>query len=616
MKNLFSCLLVSLFASYSLADRFDVTQIYDRGNGVTPYLKWGSEILLPGGRWTDGYQTQENIGWDLGPIESGTLSKFIEYKGEAYFNIHANLPKGHFSEWYVWEQDVGPVYMPQMKTSQTKTTSPIDPFVFEDRLYFSANGDNGRQLYAYDGEQTHQVSALDRPQLGTYMARQFGDSMLLASRNYLLKLENQTLTEIPRDDFNDQQDLMYARGAHELFQDGFLYGPFGREINPLFRTDGETLEPYDVNWPDGVTQVRVAELENQVYAYGVEDDASLIYRFDGDEFTQLSYEGESEIQKILCVCDGIDRTTLVVATERGRESAIIVDSEIQLVRPLGDELTHNRQFLPLSDGSWMIREVGEESGLTVFQTNDFESFERLPEDAVENMEWLDYQIGGYVRTPDGTYFTSRLDSASRLLWTDGYGVREFDEFSIHGTLVSSEDLFWFDDAFYAVAKEGFFKIVPDDSVARVDYDHSDNVDAGDLDVQAMVMSGDNHYPAFDLNNDGNVDLADRSILVRDFLQTDFGDANLDGTFNSNDLVAVFQAAEYEDGIANNSTWSEGDWDGDGDFTTRDLVLSFSTSTYEVGAAAVPEPTGIASLFLVACIALFGRCRRDRRSWQR
>ena len=57
-----------------------------------------------------------------------------------------------------------------------------------------------------------------------------------------------------------------------------------------------------------------------------------------------------------------------------------------------------------------------------------------------------------------------------------------------------------------------------------------------------------------------------------------GDSNLDGRFDSNDLIAVFQAGEFEDDIANNSVWEDGDWNGDGDFDSSDLVLAFQTET--------------------------------------
>ena len=58
-----------------------------------------------------------------------------------------------------------------------------------------------------------------------------------------------------------------------------------------------------------------------------------------------------------------------------------------------------------------------------------------------------------------------------------------------------------------------------------------------------------------------------------------GDVNGDGVFGSSDLVAVFQAAEFEDGVAGNSTFFEGDWNGDGDFDSADLVLAFQQGHY-------------------------------------
>ncbi|MFC1757753.1 tandem-95 repeat protein [Planctomycetota bacterium] len=53
-----------------------------------------------------------------------------------------------------------------------------------------------------------------------------------------------------------------------------------------------------------------------------------------------------------------------------------------------------------------------------------------------------------------------------------------------------------------------------------------------------------------------------------------GDSNLDGEFNSQDLVLVLQVGEYEDDIVGNSSWAEGDWDCSGDFDSEDLILAF------------------------------------------
>ena len=100
--------------------------------------------------------------------------------------------------------------------------------------------------------------------------------------------------------------------------------------------------------------------------------------------------------------------------------------------------------------------------------------------------------------------------------------------------------------------------------------------------------------------------------------TYFGDANLDGEFNSGDLVAVFATGEYEDEIPNNSTWATGDWDGDGEFGSGDFVLAFAAGGYEQGprerAAVVPEPNGgivMLTLSVWALFCVYGRSCPDR-----
>ncbi len=61
--------------------------------------------------------------------------------------------------------------------------------------------------------------------------------------------------------------------------------------------------------------------------------------------------------------------------------------------------------------------------------------------------------------------------------------------------------------------------------------------------------------------------AARSVFAR------VGDVNGDGRFDSEDLIAVFQAGQYEDNLPDNSNWFTGDWNGDGDFDTLDLVFA-------------------------------------------
>ena len=105
---------------------------------------------------------------------------------------------------------------------------------------------------------------------------------------------------------------------------------------------------------------------------------------------------------------------------------------------------------------------------------------------------------------------------------------------------------------------------------------------------------------------------ERVEFVKEMLETWFGDANFDGEFNSSDLVAVFTAGQYEDSLAQNSTWATGDWDGDGEFTSSDLVVAFQDGGYEVGpipSAPVAEPSS--QMFVLLAIgALFFKNRRN------
>jgi hypothetical protein len=128
----------------------------------------------------------------------------------------------------------------------------------------------------------------------------------------------------------------------------------------------------------------------------------------------------------------------------------------------------------------------------------------------------------------------------------------------------------------------------------------------DIDLlAAAIRSGGTDE--FDITGDGSVDDSDFEFWVSTIARTYRGDANLDGEFNSNDLIEVFAAGEYEDNVSLNSLWADGDWDGDGDFTTSDIVSAFGDGGYEQGAraaaSAVPEPTSfvllIAGLFAIA-----------------
>ena len=138
-----------------------------------------------------------------------------------------------------------------------------------------------------------------------------------------------------------------------------------------------------------------------------------------------------------------------------------------------------------------------------------------------------------------------------------------------------------------------FRVV--DEWVEGDYSINQQLDVADIDQLTRIATSGTNEAYYDLNGDQLVDFDDRSFWVKDLKHTWFGDANLDGEFNSGDLVAVFAAGEYQDNIPLNSGWATGDWNGDGDFTSVDFVEAFADGGYEQGRRqvnAVPEPSPV------------------------
>ncbi len=132
----------------------------------------------------------------------------------------------------------------------------------------------------------------------------------------------------------------------------------------------------------------------------------------------------------------------------------------------------------------------------------------------------------------------------------------------------------------------------DIDATAADFNADGVIDDTDIDLlSAGVRQAD---PRFDLNKDGNLDDADRQLLLLGILNTSVGDSNLDGVFNSTDFLLVFTAGEYEDQVAGNSGWAEGDWDGDGDFTTKDLLTAFQSGSYVAAAISTLAPHAVES----------------------
>ncbi|MEZ6115900.1 MAG: choice-of-anchor B family protein [Pirellulaceae bacterium] len=153
------------------------------------------------------------------------------------------------------------------------------------------------------------------------------------------------------------------------------------------------------------------------------------------------------------------------------------------------------------------------------------------------------------------------------------------------------------------------------STLRGDYNGNGTLDSGDLDLLSSAIRNAAELSAADLNEDGTLDRLDRTAWVHEIAQTVFGDADLNGRFDSSDLTAIFQAGEYEDTVLANSTWATGDWNGDGDFDSSDLILALQDGGFQFDATsvhAVPEPSKLNSVCWALVIIGMGIRRREMR----
>lgn len=104
--------------------------------------------------------------------------------------------------------------------------------------------------------------------------------------------------------------------------------------------------------------------------------------------------------------------------------------------------------------------------------------------------------------------------------------------------------------------------------------------AADIDLLHAQIRAAIYQPELDVNADGLLDHEDAEMWIKDLMDTTPGDTNLDGVFDSSDLVLVFQAGRYEDPRNRSASFIQGDWNGDGVFNSTDLVFAFQGGGYD------------------------------------
>ncbi|MCA9196246.1 MAG: PEP-CTERM sorting domain-containing protein [Planctomycetales bacterium] len=143
-----------------------------------------------------------------------------------------------------------------------------------------------------------------------------------------------------------------------------------------------------------------------------------------------------------------------------------------------------------------------------------------------------------------------------------------------------------------------------------DFNGNGLLDVTDINQLGQASASGANDGAFDLTDDGLVNVADVTVWAKNLKNTWIGDANLDGEFSSTDFVAVFTSGKFEQAV--DAVWSEGDWNGDGRFDTSDFVAAFTDGGFELGprgaVSSVPEPSSTPLLVLAGMLFVWRQRR--------
>jgi hypothetical protein len=230
-----------------------------------------------------------------------------------------------------------------------------------------------------------------------------------------------------------------------------------------------------------------------------------------------------------------------------------------------------------------------------------------------------YEVLGVLESDEYIPYTQGFEEINHWILevVDGTAtITTIDSFGDENTLTVSDPAYqggYVGIQLYAQSGVEFdnFTITPLDDTVAGDFNGSGALDAADIDDLTVQVAGGTNPAAYDLNADSLVNGGDISVWVKDLFNSWIGDANLDGQFNSSDLVAVLASGTYEVDV--DSVWSSGDFNGDRRTNSGDLVAALSDGGYEAGpraaVQAVPEPSAAVLLGLACGLIAIVRRRR-------
>lgn len=186
---------------------------------------------------------------------------------------------------------------------------------------------------------------------------------------------------------------------------------------------------------------------------------------------------------------------------------------------------------------------------------------------------------------DYLYFSALDASASRnVLWRVGLSDstasivpgkpgNDYTDANLYDVAVGDGNLYFVAKAYailnsYGEPSRQMWMVGPP-GVTQVpgDLDGDGTVTAADIDsIWGLIQSGDSHA---DLNHDGSVNQADADFLVRVILNTEYGDANLDGFVDASDLATTRRNVGQ---TFSGPNWANADFNGDGHSDAADLAL--------------------------------------------